>query len=231
MLGELANYSFDGKLLLPVPLTVSSDFKGASSKWRCRPAGWSVARNASRGRPFQDPDSAAGLDGRNGTEFQAAWDAAPRDLPGKGQPAAPGEQSLQVGGWPDCPADWRGRKLEIFPEVAGLISPGAAWTTAWKGERWGTTRCRCHPTAAEKPDQVALVLSVGCRQGTMSMRLDVPVEGGWPRAAGNAPLLPLKAAGADHRTSPAIRWRQQPAGGASGLWSPRCSARGRQADP
>lgn len=218
VLGELANYGYDGKLLLPVPLTVSSDFKGGELEVALQ-ASWLVCRQEcipEEGR-FKIRIPLQGSMAGNGTEFQAAWDAAPHDLPGKGSLLRPGEQSLQVE-LAGLPADWRGRKLEIFPEVTGLISPGAAWTQAWKGERWSAT-LPLSPDRSEGPTRVALVLSLSdAGKGQPGMRLDVPVEGSWPRAAQRAavPLALQQALTQDQSGNQMAAG--SPAGGI-GLWA------------
>jgi DsbC/DsbD-like thiol-disulfide interchange protein/cytochrome c biogenesis protein CcdA len=186
VLGELANYGYDGKVLLPAQLTVAPEFKGSELEVVLH-ASWLVCRQEcipEEGR-FQVRIPVQGSTAGNAAEFQAAWDAVPSELPGKGSLLRPDGQSLQVE-LAGLPVQWRGKQLEIFPETVGLISPGAAWTQSWQDGRW-TASLPLSPDRSESPTQVPIVLALAdSRPGQAGVRLQAPVEGSWPAAAQRA---------------------------------------------
>ena len=192
-LGALANYGFDGTVLLPVPLTVDPSLTGKEIEVKLY-ASWLVCRkecipeegNFTLRLPVQ------GSTALNGRAFEATLAAAPVDQPAAGSTLQPEAQQLQVA-LTGLPAAWRGQSLEFFPETSGLIEPGAPWTQAWDGERW-TASVPLSPFRSDSPASVPLVVALanppGEGPGSPGVRLDAPVEGAWPTVA------PLPAAGA-----------------------------------
>ncbi len=188
-LGNLANYGYDGTVVLPVPLTVSPDFKGEQIDVKLY-AAWLVCRKEcipEEGR-FALSIPVRGSTGGHGAAFDASFKAAPKDQPAADSRVEPAPTSLRVS-LAGLPAAWRGQKLEFFPETAGLIEPGAAWKQAWEGERW-TADVPLSPHRSESPARLALVVAQadapGQGPGTAGARLDVPVQGAWPSAAAPA---------------------------------------------
>jgi thiol:disulfide interchange protein/DsbC/DsbD-like thiol-disulfide interchange protein len=192
-LGTLANYGFDGTVLLPVPITVDPSFTGKEVEVKLY-AAWLVCRkecipeegNFTLRLPVQ------GSTALNGRAFEATFAAAPVDQPAAGSTLQPEAQQLQVA-LTGLPAAWRGQSLEFFPETSGLIEPGSPWTQAWDGERW-TASVPLSPFRSDSPASVPLVVALanppGVGPGSPGVRLDAPVEGAWPAVA------PLPAAGA-----------------------------------
>ena len=185
-IGNLANYGYDGSVVLPVPLTVSPAFKGEHIDVKLY-AAWLVCRKEcipEEGH-FTLRVPVQGSTASHGSAFDAAFKAAPADLPASDSRAEPAPALLQVAlaGLPD---GWRGQKLEFFPEITGLIEPGAAWEQAWDGDRW-TARVPLSPHRSESPGQLALVVAPadppGQGAGAPGVRLNVPVQGTWPAAA------------------------------------------------
>ena len=218
VLGELANYGYDGKVLLPVPLTVTPGFRDSELEVELH-ASWLVCRQEcipEEGR-FRVRISAQGSTARYAQDFQSAWDAAPRDLPARDSLLRPGEKSLQVE-LAGLPAAWRGQKLEIFPETTGLIAPGAPWTQSWQDERWNAT-LPLSPDRSESPARVALVLALadGKQPG---MRLDVPVDGAWPPAAQRSEVpLALQQALAQGQAGNTVPMAASSPSGSIGFWA------------
>lgn len=182
----LANYGYDGTVLLPVPLTVDPSFTGSHIEVKLY-AAWLACRqecipeegNFSLRIPVQ------GSTALHGAAFDAAWAASPKDQPAGDSVLTPEPGFLQarISG---LPAAWQGQKLEFFPESPGLIEPGAAWTQAWDGNRW-TARIPLSAQRSDSPTQVPLVLALadppGEGPGTPGVRLQAPVQGSWPPAA------------------------------------------------
>ncbi|MDP3322778.1 MAG: protein-disulfide reductase DsbD family protein, partial [Hydrogenophaga sp.] len=192
-LGTLANYGYNGTVLLPVPLTVAPGFKGShvdvqlSAAWlACRQECIPEEGNFTLRIPVH------GSTALHGQRFEAALAAGPKD-----QPAAdsvlkpePGFLSTSLAG---LPVVWQGQTLEFFPETTGLIEPGAAWTQAWDGARW-TARIPLSPQRSDSPAQLALVVAQanppGEGAGSAGVRLTVPVQGSWPAAAALPAAVP-----------------------------------------
>jgi len=192
-LGTLANYGFDGTVLLPVPLTVDPSFTGKEIEVKLY-ASWLVCRkecipeegNFSLRLPVQ------GATALNGSVFEATFAAAPVDRLATGSMLQPEARLLKVA-LAGLPAAWRGQTLELFPETPGLIEPGSPWTQAWEGERWSAS-VPLSPFRSDNPASVPLVVAranpPGVGPGSPGVRLDTPVQGTWPAAA------PLPTAGA-----------------------------------
>ncbi|MEN9904996.1 MAG: hypothetical protein RLZZ555_1561 [Pseudomonadota bacterium] len=225
VLGELANYGYDGKVLLPTPLTVTPDFRGSELEVALH-ASWLVCRQEcipEEGR-FLIRIPVRGSLASNGSEFQSALDSVPRELAAKGSLLRPDQQSLQVE-LRGLPAEWRGSKLEIYPEATGLISPGGSWTQSWQDGRW-TASLPLSPERSASPTQVTVVLALAdSRPGQAGIRMELPVAGSWPPAAQRAEVpLALQQAlekgpsGTERQTAPS-----NPPGGI-GLWAALLSA-------
>ncbi len=182
-LGELANYGYDGTVLLPVPLRVGPEFQGDALLVNLQ-ANWLACRQECipEQGSFQVRIPVQGSTAQHANLFQQAWDAAPRTQAAAASRLRPDEKTLRVS-LDGLPAGWRGKSLEIFPESAGLIAPGAPWTQAWAGTQWSAS-LPLSPDRIEGPRQVALVLALaGANEQQAGVRMEVPVEGDWPAAA------------------------------------------------
>lgn len=196
-LGDLANYGFDGTLLLPVPVTVEPGFTGDTLDVQLH-ATWLICRTECvpeeawlRLRvPTQSAQTA------HGSLFESAWAAAPRALDGaSGELRVEGDRLLlDITG---LPAAWRGQRLEFFPETGNLIAPGLPWEQRWDGARWQAS-VPLSPYRSESPARLAFVVAPPPAEAhgpaTAGVRLEWPVAGTWPAvAAPPAPREPLPA--------------------------------------
>jgi thiol:disulfide interchange protein DsbD len=192
-LGSLANYGYDGTVLLPVPLTVDPGFTGTHIDVQLY-AAWLSCRKECipEEGTFTARIPVQGSTALHGMAFDAAWAAAPKDLPAGDSRVTPEAGFLQasVSG---LPAAWQGQTLEFFPETPGLIEPGAAWTQAWDGGRW-TARVPLSAQRSESPAELPLVLALanppGEGPGTPGVRLPLPVQGSWPAVAALPAAVP-----------------------------------------
>ena len=185
-LGSLANYGFDGTVLLPVPLQIAPSFSGTHIDIQLY-ATWLACRQECipEEGTFNLRLPVQGSTALHGTAFEAAWAAAPVSQPPAGSSVKPEPGWLNVA-LDGLPASWRGQTLEFFPETSGLIEPGAAWTQSWAGERW-TARIPLSPHRADSPAQLPLVVALanpaGSGPGRAGVQMPVPVQGNWPPAA------------------------------------------------
>jgi len=228
-IGQLANYGYDGTVLLPVPLIITPDYKPsplADSLEIGLKATWLVCRQECIP---QDGEFSLKLPLRSstalhGAAFEAALASQPAELPGQHAITLTDggrRLALRVTG---LPAAVRGQVLELFPETpnivvtaARLAAPGEAagersWSQRWDGQAW-TADIPVSPDRAEAPTQMPLVLVAGER----GWRVTAPVDGAWPALAPVATMSPaleaaLAANAANAGAAPAAGATPAPAG-------------------
>jgi len=207
--GNLANYGYEGTVLLPVPLEVSSNFKpplalgaGASALDVRLKASWLVCRKEcipeegefTLALPLQ------GSTALHKADFDAAQAAQPQPLAGAGAVEVSGN-TLQVR-LEGLPASARGKTLGFFPETPELIrtaaESGKDWTQSWQGGTW-TAALPLADQRSASPTTLPLVVALAeaDRQPgqPMAWRVEAPVSGNWPAAAPRAEVSPaLQAA-------------------------------------
>ncbi len=193
-IGTLANYGFDGTVLLPVPLTITPAFKPsllASDLEVKLKASWLVCRKEcipGEGE-FLLKIPVKGSTALNAADFEAALKAQPQALTAN---AASGvsivgkDLKLTVTG---LPAAWQGKTLDFFPETPEVIETAAQWTQGWSGGTWSAS-IPLSPQRLNNPSPMPVVLALG----GASFRAELPVTGGWPA---------LAAPGATALTTPA----------------------------
>ncbi|GKS92472.1 thioredoxin family protein [Acidovorax sp. SUPP2539] len=198
-IGNLANYGYEGTVLLPVPMAVSDAFApgplARTATFHLR-ASWLVCRKECIP---EEGDFTLQLPIRSTTALSAgAFDAAqqahpqPLPAPATGAPASSarvdgGAIALTVAG---LPAALRGKALEFFPETTGVIETAADWTQAWQGDVW-TARVPLSPQRSASPTPMPVVLA----HAGQGWRAELPLTGGWPPLAAMASVSPaLEAA-------------------------------------
>jgi thiol:disulfide interchange protein DsbD len=190
--GPLANYGYEGTILLPVPLTVTSAFQPSpfGDAQIALKASWLVCKRECipEEGSFVLKLPARSTTALHGAQFQQAWDAHPQPLAGASQVRVEGQAlKLSVSG---LPAAVQGRKLEFFPEQGEVIEPAGAWTQAWQGATW-TASVPLSPNRTETPKRLALVVA----DGAQGWRAEPTVSGTWPPATAAATVSPqLEAA-------------------------------------
>lgn len=189
-IGTLANYGYEHTVLLPVPLTVSPDFKpsllasGLEVKLK---AAWLVCRKECipEEGEFRLLLPVQGSTALNAATFTAAMAAQPVALAGNSTVALAGQRiTVSVAGLPDAV---HGKTLGFFPETADVIETAGAWTQAWQGGVW-TGSIPLSPQRSQSPAVMPVVLTLdsdGQRQG---WRAEAQVLGTWPQVAQAAPI-------------------------------------------
>ena len=142
-IGTLANYGYEGTVLLPVPLTITPDFKmpllaSATSEMEIKlHASWLVCRKECipEEGEFALKLPLKGSTAFNGPAFAAAQAAQPQALAGESRIQVDGN-SLQVS-VRGLPAAVQGKTLGFFPETPEVIHTaavsGTGWTQQWAG--------------------------------------------------------------------------------------------------
>ncbi len=204
--GTLANYGYEGTVLLPIPLTVAPDFKPAAALTGNPEveiklhATWLVCRkecipeegNFSLKLPVQ------GSTALHKADFDAAFAAQPAALASPGAVAVRGQTiDVTLAG---LPAAAQNRKLAFFPETGEVIHNAAVegkdWTQRWDGGTW-TATLPLAEQRSESPDRMALVVALAEGDRTadqpFAWRVEAPVQGPWPPVAPRATLSPALA--------------------------------------
>ncbi|MEO9101203.1 MAG: thioredoxin family protein [Burkholderiaceae bacterium] len=201
--GDLANYGFEGDVLLPVPLTITPEYKpplfgGALEvklqaawlvcKTECIPEDGTFALEV----PLQSSTAI------HSTLFDSAFAAAPQPLSvGSTAKVEQGRLLLSVAG---LPAALQGQSLGVFPETPELTQPAAAPIQSWQGDVW-TGSVPLSSLRSESPQQLAVVLTAPAQTQTPTAtstpttaqttpsgwRTVATIEGGWPAA----PIKPV----------------------------------------
>lgn len=197
-IGTLANYGYENTVLLPVPLTITPQFKPSllRSELEVRlKASWLVCKKECipEEGEFTLNIPVRSSTAVNGQAFQAAFDARPRPVLSGGLMP---ESTARIDGQvldlsiQNLPAGVRGRTLEFFPEIAEVIETSGKWTQAWNGAVW-TARV---PISAQRSAAPSL-LPVVVADGAQGYRSQLKVLGTWPAGAAAATVPPaLEAA-------------------------------------
>ncbi|HWI80009.1 MAG TPA: protein-disulfide reductase DsbD domain-containing protein, partial [Ramlibacter sp.] len=194
-LGVLANYGYDGTVLLPVPLTITPDFKpslfGSDLDLKLK-ARWLVCKKecVPEDGEFALKVPARSSTALNASAFEAAFAAHPKPVQPAGQSQVRVDGSALAVSVRGLPAPLRGKTLEFFPETPEVIEPGAKWTQSWNGDTW-TARVPLSPQRAASPTVMPVVLAADGR----GWRDELKVVGEWPQVpAANAISPQLQAA-------------------------------------
>jgi thiol:disulfide interchange protein DsbD len=177
--GPLMNYGYEGRVLLPVPVSVSPSFAANALDVKLS-AQWLVCKDVcipQQGEfaltiPVQA--STAG----NSAAFDAALAALPQSAPGAKAEATLVDDAkalrVTVRG---LPAALHGRELAFFAETAGVVEHAAPVTARWEGGIWQASV----PISAqrfESPAQMqAVLVAPGAKAG---VEIGFAITGMWP---------------------------------------------------
>jgi len=186
-IGNLANYGYEGTVLLPVPLTIGPGFRAAALSDTLDiglSAAWLVCKIECIP---QDGRFALSIPVRSSTAghtaaFEAAWRAAPATLAATGSRLTVEGNALALA-IQGLPGAWHGKTLGFFPETAEVIETAAPWQQAWNGATW-TARVPLSPQRAASPAQMPVVLTLD----GLGQRVTLAVAGSWPPASAAPPV-------------------------------------------
>ncbi|WP_454914097.1 protein-disulfide reductase DsbD family protein [Variovorax gossypii] len=189
-IGNLANYGYSGTVLLPVPLTVTPQFKpsllGGDLEIKLK-AQWLICRQEC---VPEEGEFALKIPARSATAlyadvFNASFQAQPRPLAGAGTARIDGGM-LRVS-VPGLPAEAHGKVLGFFPETKEVIETAAPVTQSWDGKVWNAV-VPLSLQRSQSPAVMPLVLTLGDK----GWRTEAQVVGQWPQvvaATGVSPAL------------------------------------------
>lgn len=177
---NLANYGFDGTVLLVVPVRVDPSFKpvGANLRVDLR-ADWLVCREecVPQDGNLRLEVPLAGSSAAHAAEFDAALAAQPQALAGPVQLRLQGAAlELSVTG---LPADWQGQTLAFFPETPEVIETAADLSAHWTQGRW-VARIPLARQRGASPAELPFWLVRESGGPRLALAGRAPVEGVWP---------------------------------------------------
>ena len=191
-IGTLANYGYEGTVLLPVPLTISPEFKPSllnrdiDIKLK---AAWLVCRKECipEEGEFALKLPVKGSTALNSAQFNAAFAKTPKPvLPAVAGVSMP--SSLTIDGSSialavhNLPVAMRGKTLEFYPESNEVIETAAAFTQSWNGAVWNA-RVPLSAQRSNSPSMMPIVLAADVDGVRQSYRSEIKVTGDWPKLA------------------------------------------------
>jgi thiol:disulfide interchange protein/DsbC/DsbD-like thiol-disulfide interchange protein len=187
-IGPLVNYGYEGKLLLPVTLSLPAGFDAETLPVKLR-AEWLVCKEVCipESGEFALTLSTRATSASHAADFDAAAARRPQTLAGAKASAeiAPDALVVRVDG---LPAAWQGQPVAFFPETAGVIENAVAPQLQWQGGQW-IARVPLSSQRSESPTQMAAVLTTP--SAPTGVQVALPIAGTWP--AIDATALPLDA--------------------------------------
>ena len=193
-IGTLANYGYEGTVLLPVPLRISPAFKPLATEsllLRLK-ASWLVCRQecVPEEAEFSLRLPVRGATVMQGAAFEAARLAQPRILPASGNQVQVTDGSLvwRVSG---LPAQVRGQTLALFAQEPEIIETAAPMTQSWDGAVW-TARVPLSAQRSSGPQSLSVLLvrepegaakGADARSGREGFVAQAQVSGTWPALA------------------------------------------------
>ena len=191
-IGNLANYGYEGTVLLPVPLTITPDFKpsGVTPELEIKlRASWLVCKLecVPQDGQFVLRIPTKGSTAIHTAQFDAAFRAQPTPLNDPASITIQGNMlNVSVAG---LPASLQGQTLDFFPETPEVIETAAKWTQSWKGAVW-TAAVPLSPHRSVSPDVMPLVLVANMGNERPGFLVQAKLNGTWPAVA---PLPPMDA--------------------------------------
>jgi thiol:disulfide interchange protein DsbD len=204
-IGTLANYGYEGRLLLTVPVTAGGDFRFPDSGPLALglQAEWLVCRQEcipQEGR-FTLSLASAATQTPHAASFESAQKLSPKPMAqlqqggtwitgGQTTLSADAKQiTLQVHG---LPVGWRGQTLSAFPVTANVVHNAAVqgkdWTQNWQGAVW-TAQIPVSEERGESPHTMRWVIAAGPESAPKApaFEIETPVQGTWPPLSQAAP--------------------------------------------
>lgn len=188
-LGPLMNFGYEGRLLLPVPVTVGAMPAGDTVTLKLR-ADWLVCKDVCipESGEFTLDLPVRAATAQHASLFAQAESARPLAVPGA-QASAGVEATEIVVTVLGLPAGWQGRTIDFLPETPGVINNAAPVRAQWAGDRW-TARIDLDPQRTESPRTMpAVLVSAGQAAG---LQVDVAITTAWPATSAAAAPAPVE---------------------------------------
>jgi thiol:disulfide interchange protein DsbD len=192
-IGSLANFGYEGTVLLPVPLTISKAFAPASGNDNLEvtlSASWLVCKQecVPQDGNFVLQVPLHGSTALHAAEFEKARAAQPVALTGKSEAHVDKDGlTLTVQGLPSA---WHGKNINAFIETVDIVetarspSPTDGAPQKWQNDGSWSSTIALSGMRSESPATLAFVLALGDK----GLRTETTVQGTWP-AVSNGPVL------------------------------------------
>ena len=200
---NLANYGYEGIVMLAAPVTVSESFQSPSGEFVINlKAQWLVCKTECIP---EEGEFTLKIPVRGSTALKRGifMDAQAREPKAHAGTAsfAPADKSLKlmVAG---LPANWQGKQLEAFPEDGEIIETAAKLEQTWASGQWSAV-IPLNAQRANSPAALAWVIKIAGGQNNPSLRVEAKLEGAWlaaPAAKPSAVSPALDAALAKNKT-------------------------------
>lgn len=192
-IGSLANFGYEGTVLLPVPLSISKAFApapGAENLEVKLSASWLVCKQecVPQDGNFVLQVPLRGSTALHAADFDKARASQPVALNGKAEAQVDKDGlTLTVHG---LPAAWQGKNINAFIETVDIVetarspSPTDGAPQKWQADGTWSSKIALSGLRSESPATLAFVLALGDK----GLRTEASVQGTWP-ALGNEPSL------------------------------------------
>ena len=195
-IGNLANYGFEGTVLLAVPLTITPAFKPSLLNKDLEiklKASWLVCRKECipEEGEFALRLAVQGSTALNGAAFEANRLAQPAVLPGQSTVTLEGQSLKLIVA--NLPTALQGQTLALFPETPEVIQTAGAWTQAWTGSVW-TAQVPLSADRSQSPALMPFLLVADLAGKQQGFLANATVRGQWPAKAEAATVSPALAA-------------------------------------
>jgi thiol:disulfide interchange protein/DsbC/DsbD-like thiol-disulfide interchange protein len=188
-IGSLANYGYEGTVLLPVAVTVGPEFKApivGPVKIQLQ-AEWLVCRQECIPQEgvFELALPAQGATALHGALFEAAQKQSPTKRPGAHTSSVSADGRTLSLSIDALPSSWRGQSLSLFPVTGNVVNnaaiQGKTWTQSWQGARW-TAHLPVSDERSESPARMTWVIAMGSELAPRlpALEVDTPLQGNWP---------------------------------------------------
>ena len=194
-IGNLANYGYEGTVLLAVPLTITPEFKPSVLNKDIEiklKANWLVCRKECipEEGEFALRLPIGSSTALHGASFEASQRAQPQVLSSDSQVEIIGK-TIKVS-VPGLPAALQGQTLEFFPETPEVIETAAQGTQNWQGAVWNVN-IPLSDYRSQSPAVMPLVLAATVNGQRQGYSVQAKVLGNWPQPGAATVASPAPA--------------------------------------
>jgi len=176
---QLANYGYEGIILLAAPVTIEPNFQASSNDFPIRlKAQWLVCKTECipEEGEFTLQIPVRGSTALKRGIFMDAQAREPRPHTGTAT-FSPAEKSLQLA-VTGLPPTWQGKQLEAFPEAGEMIETAAKLDQAWTNGQW-TATMPLNAQRAHSPATMAWVIKIAGGRNNPSVHTEAKLNGAW----------------------------------------------------
>ena len=185
---NLANYGYEGAVMLAAPVTVNGDVQSPSGEFVINlKAQWLVCKTECIP---EEGEFTLKLPVRGSTALKRGifMDAQAREpKPHAGAATfVPAEKSLKLLTL-GLPANWQGKQLEAFPEDGEMIETAAKLEQTWTSGQWSAV-IPLNVQRANSPSAMAWIIKIAGGQNNPAVRVEALLDGAWMPAPAAKPM-------------------------------------------